>query len=117
MRKILATLVAAATIYSGSASAQQQHINGYGYGNGHFHNHGRHYQRPWDQNRQFHGHHGGGHYRGHGGGGAEWVVPLIGGLMIGGLIANSYQPYCETVYAGQQWNGWQWVNVYQRVCR
>jgi len=100
MRKFLATLVAAATIYSGSAAAHHQHINGYGYGNSYFHNH------HWN-NYHYHGHSGG----------VEWVIPLIGGLMIGGMIANSHRPHCQTVYVGQQWDGWQWVNVYQRICR
>jgi len=76
--------------------------------------------------RGHHGHHN--QYRG-GGGGNEWVVPLVGGLIIGGMIAGSNQgyyqqpryrnyrqPVCERVPNGYFWNGYQWVPAWETIC-
>ncbi|CAB5221506.1 hypothetical protein UFOVP247_182 [uncultured Caudovirales phage] len=73
--------------------------------------------------RHHHHNHGGCYncnvYRGSGG---DAGMALIGGLLIGGIIANQmqqpryYEPACQTVFMGRQWNGYQWVEVYQRVC-
>lgn len=99
MRKILAVIAAVSTIYSGSAQAGQSHVNGYGYGNSHY--------RP--------------HHHRHGNNN-NWVVPLIGGLIIGGAIANGNGYYqerpvrCYREYSGEYWNGWEWVQTYRKVC-
>jgi len=75
----------------------------------------RHHHQRWN------GHH---HYRG-GGGGGDWVGPAIGGLIIGGMLMNMAQPrqqyyqqqYCETVFLGRVWDGYRWVDQYQRICQ
>lgn len=43
------------------------------------------------------GHHGHGGYRGHhgGGGGGDWAAPLIGGLIIGGMLGAMSQPHYQ----------------------
>jgi len=100
MRKLLAVIAAASIIYSTSAQADQRHINGYGHGNSHHHHHNNN---------------------------NNWVFPLIGGLIIGGAIANGngyYQerPYytrpvrCYREFTGEYWNGWEWVQTYRKVC-
>lgn len=69
-----------------------------------------------------HGHHHQ-HFR-HNGGGGDAGAALIGGL-IGGMILNQmmqpprpqyYQPMCQTVFLGRVWNGYTWVEQYQRIC-
>jgi len=101
MRKILAVIAAVSTIYSTSAQAHQTQNN-------HRHPH-----------QQHHHHHKNGN---------NWALPLIGGIIIGGALAggnNYYQeqrPYyprpvrCYNSYAGEYWNGWEWVQTYRRVC-
>lgn len=63
------------------------------------------------------------HYYNRGGGG-DAAGALIGGL-IGGMILNQmmqprqqyyYQPQCQTVFMGRVWNGYAWVEQYQRIC-
>lgn len=101
MRKILAVIAAVSTIYSGSAQAGQSHVNGYGYGNSHYRPHHHHHRHGNNNN---------------------WVVPLIGGLIIGGAIANGNGYYqerpvrCYREYSGEYWNGWEWVQTYRKVC-
>lgn len=63
----------------------------------------------------------------------NWVAPLVGGLVVGGLLLSSrqnyyagpgygnvpaygYQPYCRNVHVGTFWNGWRWVNQYETMC-
>lgn len=77
--------------------------------------------------RHHHGHHGGGCYNCNvyrGGGGDPGLAlfgGLVGGMIIGGMIANSnqgyYQPVCQTVFMGRVFDGWRWVDRYERVCQ
>ena len=60
----------------------------------------------------------------HGGGdpGLALFGGLVGGMIIGGMIANSnqgyyYQPMCQTVFMGRVFDGWRWVDRYERVCQ
>ena len=60
------------------------------------------------------------HYnRGGGGGGTNWAAPLIGGMILGGIIGSMnqrpyytdvepnpyYQPVCQQVFAGYDYYG------------
>lgn len=103
MRKLVTALLVASSIYGATEASADQYPR-------HRHN----------------------HYNN--GGGNNWVAPLLGGMIIGGLLVqgnNNYyyqeqpryyypqppQPrYCRSEYAGEYWNGWQWVPSYQRVC-
>lgn len=75
MKKIIIALVAilgmTSVAHAGGYGYKQHHNGGYGGYNGHHH----HYQ-----------------YRGGNGGGNDWVAPLVGGLIIGGLIGAANQP-------------------------
>lgn len=61
--------------------------------------------------------------RGGGDAGAALFGGLIGGMILGGIMANQQQqqyyqqqPACQTVFMGRQWNGYAWVEQYQRIC-
>ena len=45
---------------------------------------------------------------------------IVGGLILGGMLMNQpqyyYQPVCQNVFMGSFWNGYQWVQQYQRIC-
>ena len=66
------------------------------------------------------------YYRGGGGGGGDVGMAIFGGL-VGGMILNQmmqpprqqyyYEPQCQTVFMGRVWNGYAWVEQYQRVCQ
>jgi hypothetical protein len=107
MRKVIIGLAAAIIVFGAcSAEAQQRH-----HGGGH------------------RGHHGGGHqHRGNGGG--NWVAPLVGGLVLGGVLYGLSQPsyaappmYIEQPqYQRQCWNEPQYDHYSRymgdrRVCR
>jgi len=69
----------------------------------------------------------------------NWVAPLVGGLVIGGLLMSSqqnyyagpgygnvpayggygyrYQPVCQRVFVGSFWDGWRWVRQYDTICQ
>lgn len=56
--------------------------------------------------------------------GAALFGGLIGGMILGGIMANQQQPRyyqvepeCQTVFMGRQWNGYAWVEQYQRICK
>ena len=75
----------------------------------------------WNGPRHGHGHH---HRHFHHNNGGDPGAALIGGL-IGGIILNQmmqpsrpqyYQPMCQTVFLGRVWNGYTWVEQYQRIC-
>lgn len=82
-----------------------------------------------DWNGYRHHYHGGGGcyncYNNHGGGdpGLALFGGLVGGMIIGGMIANSnqgyyyQQPMCQTVFMGRVFDGWRWVDRYERVCQ
>lgn len=99
MRKLLASALIGLTLFSSSVYAGEWQ---------------RHHHAP-----RHHNHH-------YNGGNNNWVAPLVGGLIIGGLIMNSqqgyyqqsyrYQPVCQNVFMGSYWNGWRWVNQYQVIC-
>lgn len=85
MRKIIIGLAAAIVVFGTcSAEAQQRHHRG--------------------------GHHGGGHHH-RGGGGGGWVAPLVGGLVLGGVLYGLSQPS----YAAPQQRYHQQPQ-YQRTC-
>lgn len=100
MRKI--ALALAATITLGSAAQAQE----------------------W-QHRRYERHN---HYYNQGGGdaGAALFGGLVGGMILGGIMANQrpqyyveqpmYQRYCHTVFEGRYWNGYTWIDQYSRVC-
>lgn len=63
-------------------------------------------------------------YYNHGGGGGDVGIALFGGL-VGGMILNQMmqpqrqyynQQLCQTVFVGRVWNGYTWVEQYQRIC-
>lgn len=84
MRKIIIGLATAIVVFGAcSAEAQQRHHRG--------------------------GHHGGGHH--HRGGGGGWVAPLVGGLVLGGVLYGLSQPS----YAAPQQHYYQQPQ-YQRTC-
>lgn len=79
------------------------------------------------QHRRHH-HHGHSH-RHHHKHNNNWVAPLVGGLLLGGAIygmsqqpsyGHSYhyprQPSCRRVYSHTIWNGYQYIDVYEREC-
>ena len=81
----------------------------------------------WNNHNRRHYHGGGGCYncynnRGGGDPGLALFGGLVGGMIIGGMIANSnqgyyYQPMCQTVFMGRVFDGWRWVDRYERVCQ
>lgn len=58
--------------------------------------------------------------------GAALFGGLIGGMILGGIMANQQRTYiqepsiydrqCQIVFMGRQWNGYAWVEQYQRIC-
>lgn len=109
MRKIalaLSILIAATTV----AQADQYRRHGYRPQpvppQGYYHNHNRHYN----------------------GGNNNWVAPLVGGLIIGGIVSQSMQPryyqqyqqynepVCERRVVAREWNGIRWVPVVETYC-
>lgn len=76
--------------------------------------------------RRYHEHN---HYYNRGGNGDAGVAlfgGLVGGMILGGMMANQqpqyyveqpmYQRYCHTVFEGRIWNGYTWVDQYSRIC-
>ena len=112
MRKIILALAAVIGMSSvAHADGYFQPHNGYGY-----HNQAPMYGRFPEHRR----------------GGGEWVAPLVGGLIIGGVVGamsqqqnygygynDGYyqQPICQRVLVGNFWNGWTWVRQYQTICQ
>ena len=63
-------------------------------------------------------------------GDGNWVAPLVGGMIIGGVINQMAQPrymdpppayyddqQCQRVVVGRFWNGYRWIYRTEVVCQ
>jgi hypothetical protein len=79
----------------------------------------------WNGRRQYQHYHGGG-----GGNGGAIFGGIVGGMILGGMLNQmaqpryaqpqyyqQYEPECQRVFAGNFWNGYQWVQQWQMICQ
>jgi len=99
MRKLILGVVMAATVLASSAKADEwQH-------------------RRWEGPRPGYGY----EHRG----GNNWVAPMVGGLFIGGMLAEmqnnyyrqQYQPVCQRVFIGNVVVDGQMVQAFKTICQ
>ena len=55
-------------------------------------------------------------------GNGNWVAPLVGGMILGGVIESMaqpryYEPQCQRVYVGDVFIEGRWVQAFRNVCQ